>query len=140
MDLHVDSGGSSLTEKLVMKLAYATSEVTGTQLEEIGVKVVGDAEMAQLNRQYSGEDSPTDVLSFPREDHLGGDIIISRDTARRQAEAAGWSEENEYALLIAHGILHLVGRDHRSHDERRELDQVTADILSRLGIDARAYL
>jgi probable rRNA maturation factor len=140
MDLHVDSGGSSLTEKLVMELAYATSEVTGTQLEEIGVKVVGDAEMAQLNRQYSGKDSPTDVLSFPREDHLGGDIVISGDAARRQAAAAGWSEEDEYALLLTHGLLHLLGRDHGTADERSHMDGETANILSRLGIEARAYL
>jgi probable rRNA maturation factor len=140
MDLHVDSGSTPLTEELVERLAAATAEVAGIQLNEVGVKVVGDKEIARLNREYRGEDGPTDVLSFPREDNQGGDIVISGDAARRQAEAAGWSEEDEYALLLTHGLLHLLGRDHGTADERSQMDGETANILSRLGIESRAYL
>jgi probable rRNA maturation factor len=140
MDLHVDSGSAPLTEELAGRLAAATAEVAGIQLKEVGVKVVGDKEMARLNREYRGEDGPTDVLSFPREDNQGGDIVISGDAARRQAEVAGWSEEDEYALLLTHGLLHLLGRDHGTAEERGRMDKETEKILSSLGIEPRAYL
>lgn len=139
MDLHVSSGGP-LTEEQTRRAAEAVTEVTSLPLEEVGIKVVGDDEMRGLNKSYAGKEASTDVLSFPREDLRGGDIVISLPEARRQAAAAGWGLEEELALLAVHGMLHLVGRDHHGGDEKKAMDRETAQILSKLGIEARAYL
>lgn len=140
MDLIVSSAGSPLTEELALRVAHATSEVTGVQMEEVGIKLVGDGEMRSLNKSYVGADALTDVLSFPREDSRGGDIVISLPEAKRQADAAGWGLEEELTLLSVHGMLHLLGRDHQGEGDKQIMDRETAEILSKLGIEGRAYL
>ena len=75
-----------------------------------------DAAIHTLNRDWRGVDKPTDVLSWPLEEDASantedvlGDVVISLDTARRQAKSRGWTLEEETALLLVHGILHLLG-------------------------------
>lgn len=112
-------------------------------LEELGhgdksltLVLTDDAEMRTLKRAYWGEDAPTDVLSFPTYEpgdpfmpvHLG-DIVISLETARRQAEQLGHSLELEVKVLAAHALWHLLGHDHQSEAEWREFRQVQARIL-----------
>lgn len=140
MDLHVSSGESPLTEELARRAAQAVMEVTGLSLEEVGIKVVGDGESRSLNQTYAGKDVATDVLSFSREDSRGGDIVISLPEAERQAADASWGLEEELALLAVHGMLHLVGRDHRESADKEKMDRETAEVLSKLGIETRAYL
>lgn len=87
--------------------------------KEVTVVLVGDREIRRLKLEHWGEDAATDVLSFPTWEpgdpfvppHLG-DIIISLDTATRQAQARGHSLTREVALLASHGMTHLVGHDH----------------------------
>lgn len=86
---------------------------------ELSLVLVDDPAIRELNRRYLGRDKPTNVISFPQEDDgLGsamlGDVVISIDTATREAELAG--QELEWALdrLIIHGLLHLVGYDHEA--------------------------
>ncbi len=79
-----------------------------------------DQEIAELNAQYRGKDKPTDVLSFPQEDCCDrtegaavlGDVVISFETARRQALERGETVESEILRLLVHGVLHLAGYDH----------------------------
>ena len=75
-----------------------------------------DPEIHTLNRQYRGKDRPTDVLSFPLADALQpsllGDVVISVETAARQARRRGHSLREELRTLLIHGILHLLGYDH----------------------------
>ena len=80
---------------------------------EISVVLCADPFIRDLNARWRGKDKPTDVLSFAQEDDPGllGDIVISLDTAARQAAAAGWTLENEVSLLGIHGLLHLLGYD-----------------------------
>jgi len=83
----------------------------------VGVTLVSDARIRQLNRKYRGCDYPTDVLSFPAgssptPDAFLGDIVIARGVARRQARSAGHSESVEFRVLALHGLLHLLGYDH----------------------------
>ena len=86
----------------------------------VGVMLVGDREMRNLNRVYRGKDSTTDVLSFSQlEGTLSpgntpelGDIVISPAQAFRQAEERGNTLEQEIDLLLIHGLLHLIGYDH----------------------------
>lgn len=91
----------------------------GVEEREVTVVLVGDPEIRALKLEHWGEDAATDVLSFPTWEpgdpfmppHLG-DIIISLDTAQRQAQSRGHSLTREAALLASHGLTHLVGHDH----------------------------
>lgn len=91
----------------------------GVEEREVTVVLVDDAAIQALKLEHWGEDAPTDVLSFPSWEpgdpfmppHLG-DIIISLDTAARQARERGHSLTREVALLASHGMTHLVGHDH----------------------------
>lgn len=84
---------------------------------EVSVFLVGDSRIRTLNRQYRGIDSPTDVLAFAMGEgefahlhpHVLGDVVISVDTAHRQAKRAGHSLRAELKLLGVHGTLHLLG-------------------------------
>lgn len=89
-----------------------------------------------LNRQYRGKDKPTDVLSFPLADEIQpsvlGDVVISVETAARQAQRRRHSLREELQILLIHGILHLLGYDHevsrseaiRMHRKEREVMKV----------------
>lgn len=73
-----------------------------------------DRELRRLNRQYLGRDYPTDVLAFPSPDSdvFLGEIAVSLQRAAAQARAYGHSLEDEAAILMLHGLLHLLGMDH----------------------------
>ena len=87
---------------------------------EVAVVLVSDARIRTLNRRYRGLDAATDVLAFPLEHpaHLG-DVVISVETARRQARRLRHSLTTELARLLIHGLLHLRGYDHTHRDSRR---------------------
>lgn len=96
---------------------------------ELSVRLTDDTEIAELNQQYRQKEKPTDVLSFPQIEglvtagelenlpggHLG-DIVISLDTAQRQAREYGHDLSKEVRILAAHGLLHLLGYDHDGPD------------------------
>jgi len=97
---------------------------------ELSVALVSDAEMQALNRDYRGADRPTDVLAFALREgahadvhaDVLGDVVISLDTAARQAAARGHAVGDEVRFLLAHGILHLLGYDHeRSPADARRM-------------------
>ncbi|HKA53396.1 MAG TPA: rRNA maturation RNase YbeY [Candidatus Binatia bacterium] len=83
---------------------------------ELSLALVTDPEIHALNHRYRGKDKPTDVLSFPLADALQpsllGDVVISIETAARQARRRGHSLREELQTLLIHGILHLLGYDH----------------------------
>ncbi len=104
------------------------------------VVIGGDNQIQELNRQYRGEDHPTDVLSFPSgevdpEDgslYLG-DIIISFPQALRQAKEGNHPIEAELRLLVVHGVLHLIGYDHADPGGKDAMWAAQAEILRQLG-------
>jgi rRNA maturation RNase YbeY len=101
---------------------------------ELSVALVGDDEMRRLNAAYRKIDRPTDVLAFPS-DHpsLLGDVVISLDTAARQAERHGVRLRDEVRLLLVHGVLHLLGYDHEhSSAEARRMFRKQQLLLDRL--------
>lgn len=115
---------------------------------ELSLRLTSDREIHELNAQYRQQDKPTDVLAFaaleadlPQNDEMQasaplylGDIMISVDTAQRQANAQGHSLEVELAWLAAHGLLHLLGWDHLDDQQLIEmLDQQKA-LLSTVGL------
>jgi len=89
---------------------------------ELSVVLCGDARMAELNGAWRGVEGPTDVLSFPQDDaQVLGDLVISLDTAARQARERGHGLRDELRILLVHGTLHLLGFDHEvdraAHEE-----------------------
>jgi probable rRNA maturation factor len=104
---------------------------------ELTVRVTGDRELRRLNRQFVGEDHPTDVLSFPSGDVASGylgDLAVSWPAVRRQAQAFGHEPETEIGLLVVHGFLHLLGWDHATPAEEREMSRLTRECLARTGL------
>lgn len=98
--------------------------------------VTGDDRLAELNRLYRGVEGPTDVLSFPDGDELPtggrllGEIVVSLDTARRQAAELAHDELRELAELVLHGTLHLLGYDH--HVDDGEMDDLELTLRAEL--------
>lgn len=97
---------------------------TGAEARSATLALVGDDRIRGLNRDFRGYDKPTDVLSFPSgsgngpddaEDYLG-DIVISVETANRQARRRGSTLPRELRVLALHGFLHLLGYDHETDD------------------------
>lgn len=96
---------------------------------EVSIALVDDTTIHQLNRQYRRKDKPTDVLSFAQADgmpmpgmpRLLGDVVISMDTALRQAEAGGRTLDDETCQLAIHGVLHLLGYDDVSPEGYAEM-------------------
>lgn len=115
-DLPVDASDLSA-------LASETLRAEGHLDVELSVSFVTAEEMADLHRRYLGEEGPTDVLSFPQDDDLPdggvrvlGDVVICPAVAAEQAGG-----ESEVRLLLVHGILHLLGYDHETDEERAEM-------------------
>ena len=92
---------------------------------ELSVQIVSDRTIQQLHLQYMDDDTPTDVISFeqdlPKKGSYGllGDIVISKDTAQKQALEKQWSLHEELLYLSLHGILHLLGYDHAQPEEEK---------------------
>jgi probable rRNA maturation factor len=103
----------------------------------ISIAVVDDPAIHVLNNQYLHHDYPTDVLSFVLDnstDALDGEVIVSADTAIREAVMAGWSAENELLLYVIHGSLHLVGYDDHEPSDRAEIYAAEASCLKKMGL------
>jgi probable rRNA maturation factor len=92
---------------------------------ELSILIVDDDQMAELNETYLGRSGPTNVMAFPMREgpfadinsNLLGDVVISLDTACREAEAEGIKIEERLEQLLVHGILHLSGFDHENSEE-----------------------
>jgi probable rRNA maturation factor len=101
---------------------------------ELSIALVSDRRMRALNREWRGKDRPTDVLSFPQHGASIGDVVISLDTARRQAREGGWSLAAELRRLLAHGLLHCLGHDHHTAQEARRMAAAERRLLGRQGM------
>ena len=107
----VAARGGGYAARVVRAAATAQLLKAGAR-GELSILLVSDTRMRRLNDSYRGKDRPTDVLSFPQGGGVVGDVVISLDTARRQAREGGWSLSRELRQLLAHGILHCLGHDH----------------------------
>ena len=115
---------------------------------EISLSFVTNEEIHQINRQFRNVDAPTDVLSFPQltfeegeeadvnenGEIVLGDIIISVDRAKEQAEEYGHGLKREIAFLTVHSMLHLLGYDHMEKDEEEDMFRRQKEILEIAGI------
>ncbi len=125
----------------IRRAAKSILSALGFQGYELSIVIVDDREITRLNRQYFRRNRPTNVISFPMgaEDpaslHSGilGDVVISAETAERQAEEAGGTARDEVLFLLIHGVLHLAGYDHEgSRDERKKMEAKEKELFSLL--------
>ncbi|WP_461201077.1 rRNA maturation RNase YbeY [Anoxybacillus sp. TBDG-1] len=134
-----------LIEKL---LQHAAKEENVPDGAEVSITFVDNEKIREINRDYRGKDQPTDVISFALEE-MGeeeieivgvdvppvlGDIIISVPKAREQAEQYGHSFMRELGFLAVHGFLHLLGYDHETEEEEKEMFTKQELILQQFGL------
>lgn len=112
---------------------------------EVSCVLVDDERIHEINREYRHIDRSTDVISFAMEDNdqfyvegmprTLGDIFISVDHAKKQAEEYGHSLRREMCFLFTHGILHLLGYDHMTDEQEKEMFGLQDEILGALSIE-----
>ena len=112
---------------------------------EMSCILVDDEDIYQINKEYRHIDQSTDVISFALEDNEQfyiegmprsiGDIFISVDHARIQAQEYGHSLKREMCFLFTHGLLHLLGYDHMNEDDEKEMFSLQKEILNHLHIE-----
>jgi probable rRNA maturation factor len=132
-------------------IEHLNPEISPVSLYELSLRLTNDAEIHTLNQHYRNQDKPTDVLAFaalevdcpPLADlHASdpvylGDVVISVDTARLQAQENGHSLEKELAWLATHGLLHLLGWDHPDDESLHEMLHQQAALLQTVGLDVQ---
>jgi probable rRNA maturation factor len=139
----VPDGAQEVLRRVLLEAARLERVGNG----EVSVVLVSDRRIRELNRQFRGIDRPTDVLSFAMVEtgegepcivsrgeevpRVLGDIVISIDTARRQAEEYGHPFARELGFLAVHGFLHLLGYDHETPEEERDMFARQEEILRR---------
>lgn len=119
---------------------------------EVAITAVTDAAIAALKREHFDVDTPTDVLSFPIDDQrpgvapvdsvdgppvLLGDVVIAPSYISRQAAEHDVAESHELALMVVHGLLHLMGWDHAGDDEAGAMEARERAILAQVGVERR---
>ena len=134
-------GSPALLPSVVRRIADAMLHELGLGHAELSVLLTNDAQIQTLNRQHRNKDRPTDVLAFALEEgehgavgsgnglRLLGDVVISLDTAARQARGRQRELLPEVRFLLAHGLLHLVGYDHGNPTEKRAMDRMTRRLV-----------
>ncbi|WP_040980639.1 rRNA maturation RNase YbeY [Oceanobacillus jeddahense] len=142
----VSEAHKELVEKL---LTFAGKKEKVAAEAEISISFVDNEQIQLINRDYRDKDRPTDVISFAmqemEEEELEivgeglpvvlGDIIISIDKAKEQAEEYNHSFERELAFLALHGFLHLLGYDHMNVEDEKEMFGRQDEILGEFGIE-----
>jgi probable rRNA maturation factor len=133
-------GSPALLPSTIRRIADAMLIELELGHAELSVLLTNDTEIHALNLAHRGKDKPTDVLSFPLDEgegangavsgtHVLGDVVISLDTAARQARGRKRPLLPEVRFLLAHGLLHLLGYDHLDPTEKREMDAMTRRLV-----------
>jgi probable rRNA maturation factor len=125
----------SVPSALLKRLGNAMLDALELPDAELSVLLSDDAGIQILNREHRHKDKPTDVLAFPMSENapdpggILGDVVISLDTASRQASSRGRPLIEEVRFLLAHGLLHLIGYDHAEPEEKREMVAMTRRLV-----------
>ena len=126
-------------EHALTGLARETLLAEGHEQVELSLSFVDDDEMARLHERYMQEAGPTDVLTFPLDDddvdesgvRVLGDVVVCPAVAQRQAPDHAGSYDDEMALLVVHGVLHVLGHDHAEPEETAVMQARERDLLDR---------
>jgi probable rRNA maturation factor len=146
--LEATDGATALAASL--ELLEARSEALLAAVDaadaELSVMLCDDDTIRSLNGEWRNKDAATDVLSFPQGDmppgapRLLGDVVISIDTAQQQADALGHTLDDELGVLLAHGLLHLLGHDHEEDEERSAMQGEEARLLAVVGLEKQGLI
>lgn len=112
-------------------------------LEALSVAIVDDRRIAELHLEYMGDGRPTDVLTFdlrddPEAPAIEGEIVVSADTAVREALRRGLEPKEELTRYIVHGVLHLLGMDDQTAGDRRRMRRAEDRVLAALAGPTRS--
>lgn len=137
-------------QKVIIKVADTVAKIAGLKKDsELSVLIVDNSYISELNFIYRGQNQATDVLSFamnelsedepdflsPEDTNILGDIVISLEQALEQSREFGHSLERELGYLLAHGMLHLLGYDHESEDERKVMRELEKKIMDKVKLE-----
>lgn len=136
------------TDEIEKLLNFAAAKLAIEEGSEVSVTFVTNERIREINREYRNKDAVTDVISFALEElgegevelvgtdmpRILGDIIISIARAEEQAEEYGHSFMREFGFLAVHGFLHLLGYDHMTEDDEREMFTLQKEILDEYGL------
>jgi probable rRNA maturation factor len=126
-------------EAVLAAIKLAKPKVKGAA--ELSIVLTNDEEQHELNRQWRGKDSSTNVLSFPQIEPFGpvvgilGDITLARETLEREAVEQGTSFADHFTHLVVHGFLHILGYDHLTDAEALQMESLETQILATLGVE-----
>ena len=139
--------GGGIDGRLLKKTARTLLEAAGEPGAALSLSLVNDREIRALNREHRGKDRATDVLSFPLHpeptpraepvespERLLGDVVISVDTARRQAADYDAPLQDEVNRLLIHGILHVLGHDHEESRQRARMEAEERRLAAAIGM------
>jgi|SRR5579875_769066 len=147
----IDETNELTTEQMLeveRLINFAADQLKIEEHSEVSITFVSNQKIQEINREYRAKDAPTDVISFAMEE-LGegeielvganmprvlGDIIISVPKAKEQAQEYGHSFMRELGFLAIHGFLHLLGYDHMTEEEEKEMFTLQKDILKEYGL------
>jgi probable rRNA maturation factor len=126
----------------VKRAISAAAKAASTPRAELAIVLTDDSAIRALNRDWRGQNAPTNVLSFPAGAPCKGgpgspyigDIVIAYETTAREAAAEGKPFKNHLAHLAVHGFLHLLGHDHETDREAQRMERLERTILARIGI------
>ena len=134
---------SGIDARSVKRTAKRLLAAVGETSSALSISFVNDAEIREINREHRGKDKATDVLSFPLAapdspadgERLLGDVVISVDTAKRQAADYDASLEAEVNRLLIHGVLHIMGHDHEESAEQRRMRAEERRLAAAIGLE-----
>lgn len=159
LKIYFDNGQDKIPVTYKLKMLIRRAVETTLDFEdfrnacEVSVTFTDNDQIHELNKKFRGVDKPTDVLSFPLFDFEGeceeppideimnnlGDIVISLEKAREQAEEYGHSFERETAFLCVHSMLHLLGYDHEvGEEDDREMRARQTEIMRLMGLEVKS--
>lgn len=142
IDVNNESGVPTEEQSLAVLARFLLDALRIHPLAELSIILVDEETMAQLHERWMDEPGPTDVMAFPMDElrvgddniepepGLLGDVVLCPAVAQRQAVSAGHALADELYLLTTHGILHLLGYDHHTPDEEREMFGLQARLLA----------
>lgn len=153
--IHIDfqddtnSVDEAFTDLIQRILQFAAQKEEVTVDSEVSVSFVDNSEIQEINRNYRQKDYATDVISFAMQEEgegemkimhediplMLGDIVISVDKAREQADEYKHSLEREFSFLALHGFLHLLGYDHLNEEDEKVMFQRQEEILNEFGLE-----
>jgi probable rRNA maturation factor len=131
---------AAIATRLLQKILNASGAIPSA---EVSLLLVGDRRMRTLNRRFRGVDATTDVLSFSQTEvgpplanpRLLGDIVVNLSLAAARARRWRCSPDEELAVLLTHGVLHLLGFDHHQRDAARAMAEAEMGVLAAIGRD-----